>query len=301
MLKIENLRIDNFCGYQGQHEFNFHPQINILYGPNGYGKSNFLRAIQMLTSKMTFSNRADIKYRSDEQSKMVDPNILKIRRFVFDSDYDPTYCNLTKAKNNLSMEASFSGSDKSIDTKITYENEELSFDLDSLPTYEPCSRYLDADNRFNMRSFQLETEVGDKFIEIAKVVYGLDCILDDDTNTDLMDEGTNYSFFSDLVIVKNGNKVHYKAMSDGEKKLATFLSSLLDLQRTDIDLILVDNVELHLYWKRHVPLIEKLIEMFPTKQFIMTTHSPEIIRHVGEKYGDKSLIDLEKIKDNIVI
>ena len=54
-------------------------------------------------------------------------------------------------------------------------------------------------------------------------------------------------------------------------------------------ILLIDNIEMHIYFKRHMKLIEKLEEHFPDRQIIATTHSPVITSEMDEKY----LCDLE--------
>jgi predicted ATP-binding protein involved in virulence len=48
---------------------------------------------------------------------------------------------------------------------------------------------------------------------------------------------------------------------------------------------------MHIYWKRHMLLIEKMEEYFPDKQIIATTHSPILIQNMKKKY----LYDLEDL------
>ncbi|KKL03608.1 hypothetical protein LCGC14_2624390, partial [marine sediment metagenome] len=60
--------------------------------------------------------------------------------------------------------------------------------------------------------------------------------------------------------------------------------------RENKDILIIDNIAQHIYWKRHMKLIEKLTEHFSDRQIIATTHSPIIIKNVTKEY----LLDLEK-------
>ena len=74
-------------------------------------------------------------------------------------------------------------------------------------------------------------------------------------------------------------------MSDGEKKIATLLRDLCNpIYIDDIDIILIDNAEQHIYKDRHYMLYDQLLEKFPTKQILMTTHSAVL---VGFKTKDR--------------
>ena len=105
-------------------------------------------------------------------------------------------------------------------------------------------------------------------------------------------------YCTDFIIEKpNGTKVHYKRFSDGEKKIATLVSTLFKRAYKDSpdkenkDIILIDNIVQHIYYLRHLKLIEKMEEYFPDKQFIATTHSPVLIENMEKKY----LVNMENV------
>ena len=74
-------------------------------------------------------------------------------------------------------------------------------------------------------------------------------------------------------------------MSAGEKKVSTLLRSLCDPSYMDhLDVVLIDSIENEIYFERHPLLINKLLEVFPTKQFLAVTHSSDIKNAISEKY-----------------
>ena len=101
-------------------------------------------------------------------------------------------------------------------------------------------------------------------------------------------------FYTDFILEKPwGTNVHYKCMPDGERKIATLIRNLCNPEyMEEYDLIIVDNIEMHVYWKRHKILIDKLLNTFPEKQFIVTTHSGVLPKTLPTE----NLYDIEEYK-----
>lgn len=305
MLKIDDITIKNFCGYDGEYTIPFNKRANVIFGPNGFGKSNLLKAIRIITSKKISEKRDNFLISSDDGDiKDIEPNKLALKKYVFDKDFDTTYSFINKLKNNLSLSSNMTlRNGEIIKSHIEYNDKEdcLILNNSELPNIV-CSNFIDADSKIVTRSFQLEEELKDKFIEMAELVYGYPCKLETGVEEDETDEEGNilktHLIYTDLVIKKEKNvKVHYKSMSDGEKKIATLLSNLCCLEKNEkFDLILIDNIALHVYMSRHANMISKILSSFKNKQFIFTTHSFDIINYMNDIYGESSIIDLEKIK-----
>ncbi|PIF34540.1 putative ATP-binding protein involved in virulence [Flavobacterium sp. 9] len=89
-------------------------------------------------------------------------------------------------------------------------------------------------------------------------------------------------------IVKNKTILNIKQLSDGERGV---LSLVLDISRRLSQanpklnnplkdgkaIVLIDELDLHLHPKWQYSIIENLIKVFPSCQFIATTHSPQMI------------------------
>lgn len=296
MIQLKKMTLENFCGYKKPFEIDFTDGDNIkrwtmLYGPNGIGKSNFLEAVRLLTYPTVIRGRPDLE--------------LFFKRLTYDKDYQVGYEKFNTNKNNLKMHAVFSTSDgdKEIEIKHDWTKKGSGLIKDDLKTTESLSFYLDADNPMNMHRFQLKSEYKESFLDFANAVYGLRCEIPESDNVIVKEynstTGKKTEFYTDFVIIKyDGTRVHFKKMSDGERKIATMLRTLFhrlkgseqDTDRVKPHILLIDNVELHVYWKRHMVLLQKLEEHFPNCQIIATTHSPIIINELDQKY----LLDLEK-------
>ena len=90
-----------------------------------------------------------------------------------------------------------------------------------------------------------------------------------------------------VVIKKDDIELDFSMLSDGEKEIITIFGDIarrLALANDELEnplegdgIILIDEIDLHLHpsWQRKI--CKALIETFPNCQFIITTHSPQIL------------------------
>jgi predicted ATP-binding protein involved in virulence len=100
-----------------------------------------------------------------------------------------------------------------------------------------------------------------------------------------------------MVVTKNDRELRIEQLSDGEKCLLAMVGDLgrrlaianpsLEDSRYGEGIVLIDEVDLHLHpqWQRMI--LPQLMKTFPNCQFIVTTHSPQIL---GELERDKGKI-----------
>jgi predicted ATPase len=335
MLRIKRLRLKNYCGYKDT-TFNFCPNgrwipMAIFFGPNGIGKSTGLNAIRLLTAGKEFKGRdMDLVLRSlvhnDEYnpdlSGYTPPSEEMLIEGVFDENGEekvvrvealywevehvgvrptPTdfigheYCMV-----NCRVKGEMRESDSAQEWIITmFQGGFVRNDLES--KQEKSVLFLDSDNPINMKKFQIPETRAKLFIEMGEAVYGYPCSLSSPVVSGAGDK--EMKFFADFILGKGGGKtkIHFKRMSDGEKKIATMLRTLCNPTEIDEpDIVLIDNIEMHIYFKRHPKLVEKLLECFPNKQFLVTTHSAVLIQYVMERNADRNeqnwLFDIEQYK-----
>lgn len=311
MIKIKELYLENFCGYRKMN-FKFYDKngkinpMSIFFGPNGVGKSSVLQAIFIVCNPYFFMDKKDNLY---------------LRKFIYHSNYEVDYQGFKEPEHEMKIEAVFETPEG--DKRVVVENKGIV--LCEIPRKVHGHAYfLNADHPMNMRKFQVSAKHIENFLNISEIVYGYDCRVGRkiDINDTLSEEVEFLSnltenknikpddeefVYTDFIIHKvhrnEGEKVkvHFKSMSDGERKIATLLSSLFDPNYIeDTDIILVDNIEMHVYYKRHAAMLDKLMEYFPSKQFIFTTHSGTMIDHVEKKYSNEYLYDLEEMKDGVI-
>ncbi len=98
-----------------------------------------------------------------------------------------------------------------------------------------------------------------------------------------------------MVVDKSGKEIRVDLLSDGEKcTLAMFgdLARRLALANPGLEnplegrgIVLIDEIELHMHpsWQRKV--LRVLRDTFPNIQFIVTTHSPQILGEADDRYN----------------
>jgi predicted ATP-binding protein involved in virulence len=90
---------------------------------------------------------------------------------------------------------------------------------------------------------------------------------------------------------KQGSQLYLEQLSDGERgllalvfdltrRLAIANSASANPLRDGIALVLIDEIELHLHPKWQRDVIDRLRSTFPACQFVVTTHSPQVIGEV---------------------
>ncbi len=283
---LKKIRLAKFCGYEDA-TFEFEKPIALFFGPNGIGKSTLLEAIRIVSNPKVFDDR--------RQGAEV-----YLRPLIRDTDYIPIAdAILEKEKERMLVEAYF----------LDYEGKEfrVSFDdkgfiRNDLPRrHGSYLYYLDADNPMNWSKFQLIDVHAQRFVEMAEEIYGYKVDLDGEVRDKLTGADgitVNNVFYQDLIIYKGGDKVHFPRLSAGEKKIATMIRMLCNPDNTDDrGIILIDNIEMHVYFKRHERMLAKLQEYFSDKQIIATTHSKSMI-DFGAQSNYVQNFDLEEYKPN---
>jgi len=97
-----------------------------------------------------------------------------------------------------------------------------------------------------------------------------------------------------MEVKRDGRYYRIEQLSDGEKCTMALIGdiarrlALANPQRVDSNtgsgIVLIDEIELHMHpqWQRRI--LNNLSTTFPNIQFIITTHSPQVLGEAGEDY-----------------
>ncbi|MFH2813314.1 AAA family ATPase [Enterobacter ludwigii] len=106
-----------------------------------------------------------------------------------------------------------------------------------------------------------------------------------------------------LVLIKNGIQLDAQQLSQGEKTILTLVGDLarrLSLLNPELQnpfegqgIVLIDEVDLHLHPSWQQKIIERLLTTFPNVQFVISTHSPQVLSTVPAR----SIRILEEVED----
>lgn len=321
MLFLTKLHLENFCSYE-HHTFDFKkPDGNpyryiCFFGPNGCGKTTLLEAISLLTMNQ----------------KGRDPEYVKrsLRKYIRNKDYDPAYEKISGHvyRNDFAVETQDNLAEMVIEGTYELDGEpyivrltQNGFDRndlapegngpgpwgdDHLLYRQRVAHMITSDSDLSMSKFQLHKDQIKEFEKVTSAVmrFPTECL----PPSGIVPIDRDYC--TDFVIHKNNIRVHYKRMSAGEKKISKSFSQLLnlvqDLEHPDPGepvmkgwprLLLIDNIEMHVYYDRHTTMVECLKTEFSDQQIFATTHSGILIQRFLDGKTDPSefMIDLEKI------
>lgn len=110
-----------------------------------------------------------------------------------------------------------------------------------------------------------------------------------------------------MVLEKGDQLLSVNQLSDGEKCLMALVGDLarrlsianpgLEKPREGVAIVLIDEIDLHLHpaWQRSI--IPNLRNAFPNCQFILTTHSPQVLSHVPSN----QIAILKSVEGNVTL
>jgi predicted ATP-binding protein involved in virulence len=309
LMKITKIDLHNFRGIRHlQLDFPADSNIIVLVGANGVGKSSVLHAMSNLLriawTKDTHDGEvsdafqeSDIKLSQEMMSCSVqlsndqDSRTVKITKKIGESYTISNPQSEIKVINELLVHYYSNKTVRSVNP--SYEINEL-YDFPSFFSWFKKIEDIENEARLeqdgNYRDKKLET--------VRKAVYSM---LGEDFSKLRVQRAIN-----NLIINKQGVDIPVNLLSDGEETLITRVSDLarkLATHYPDIEnplegtgIILIDEIELHMHptWQRMI--IPRLTQTFPHCQFIVTTHSPQVLSHIQPE----NIYLLKKVGEEII-
>lgn len=322
-MHLKNLVLKNYCGFD-HHEFDFTKSsgdpyhLVCFFGSNGIGKTSILEAISLLTWNSAGYKPIQIEQRLAKYVKSKDYTTYQALRNVmvdhkemfvsgtFDLDGSECVVELTQSgyiRNDMAPVA-----------PGEYDLEESLEVAKTGPWGEDYNKYrhrlmhfVTTDSDLSLNKFQLHSDNSKKFEKLYEIVTGYTTHCVEPSGFTTMES----IYCTDFCIVKKDHRIHFKRMSAGERKIAKSFSQTLnliyDLEHPDSDedmmegfpfILLLDNIEMHIYYKRHVQFVDCIKDVFDKQQIFSTTHSGVLIPRflVGENDQENEMyIDLEPI------
>ena len=319
---LKDVTLKNFRGIANC-KIQFHPQMNIIIGNNGVGKTSILDACALLLNRalpfpqkqIVFNKKTDIRknerscdigiafssdmYRSSADCT-VDYSILRNK---------PTHYkqNFSEQKND-NIEKLYDNNDTIDLPLIAYYRAEravmmvpmnitIKSEFGRINAYDNCLTgktdfrlffewYRNQDDIINenlretgmlVDSLQPVKEAIQKFtgFHFIKLQRGHPHLL---LLTKSLYDGTVSEL--DMELLSQGEKLYIALIGDIARRLTMLNPNLTDpLEGKGV--IFIDEIELHLHPKWQREILPKLVEIFPNCQFIVTTHSPQVISSVS--------------------
>ena len=252
---IKRLEIDALWGNHKHITWNLRPDVNILSGVNGVGKSTILNYVDRVLHMMS---------KPDEYKKGMFSGIHV--------DFEPADAN-----------AAYFDMIRSVDNELSVAEGIKALDGGQIRSfldwrlYDLQRKFLNFQVNLGNRMIQLlqggDANAHEAALRIAQGKGRFQDMLD----TLYADTGKQIDRTSnELQFLQFGEKLSVYKLSAGEKQLLVILLTVL-LQERKPYVLLMDEPEisLHVEWQQH--LIRFIREINPNVQIILTTHSPAVI------------------------
>lgn len=280
-MKIESLKIENVGGISSLTLDKFHPNLNIICGENGIGKTNILDSIASLFSffdsdyvnvKSGLNNGyLECKIDGCIKQRHINKKYINLidKQCVNIGDFNLLYLKVNRVF-DYNKEGSIH-SDPTFSDRANRNAEGL--DNSDIKQWF-VSRYLHSAQINNL------TETQQKNIALAKKCFSF------------LDSRFNFSrtnTLNEIIVETPTGEIYFELLSSGFKSILFILLGVIKeieyrfqehhVQASEFDgIILIDEIELHLHPEWQGKICNILTKTFPKAQFIVTTHSPHVVQ-----------------------
>ena len=285
-MKIESLKIENVGGVSSLSLDSFDPNLNIICGENGIGKTNILDSIASLFSNyepISISVKSGFEQgciKSSVDGKVISRPIKKkytnltYKTWECVNDDENANFNLLYLKVNRVFKYRRESSINS-DPDVTNRTTENAEGLDNNDIKQWfVSRYLHSAHVNNLTDVQQEN------IKLA-----ISCFSLLDNKVTFCKTTTQ----NEIIVKTPTGEIYFELLSSGFRSILFILLGIIkeieyrfqdnNVLASDFNgIILIDEIELHLHPEWQGKVCSVLTKTFPKAQFIISTHSPHVIQ-----------------------
>lgn len=287
-MKINKLKIEGVGGIKNL-DLSFNPDMNLLCGPNGIGKTTILESIAHIFSNgSTNILKRNVSSEISKISADIDNNGTPLNKEVqFDTfvPEKPTqihgFHQLTSGIISLKTTRTFQyqslqsvNKDTDKQNNILWSEAINGINLSDIKNWF-VNRYLYSAHEGALSPEQL------KNYELAKSCFSF---LNENFIFSKVDASSN-----EIMIKTPSGEIYYEYLSSGFKSIISILFGIIkeiefrfkEPRINAIDfkgIILIDEIELHLHPEWQEKVVDVLLLAFPHAQFFASTHSPHVIQ-----------------------
>ena len=301
-MRIKNFSIDNLY-YEYNFSHTLDENVNIFVGNNGSFKTTLLRLLrhaiayekngqffQSRLTKVTFKDDVVMEYHETENMLSKDKDgedilknitswtpMLNGRRIT-----DSEYRKLLKLDFVSTFDVKGDGKssqDSYLDTRLEKLQSDYGYYLSDL--VKELTERINNNSSITKQELEKINERKNLFIRLVNECFS-------ETGKELSNDSTKLVFIKD-----NSIGIYPKELSSGEKQLLIILLTVL-LERNEEYILMLDEPEISMHISWQYKLIDMILELNPSVQILLTTHSPMIF---SDGWGDKA-IHMEDITTN---
>jgi len=305
-MKLESITLANYGGFE-RLDITLEPEVTVIAGVNGVGKSTLLRAMGVLLSntqrRLGVTRARPIPLKSDD---VFGGAALASLSASMDFDSRKVRAELSVRPNprpikKFDLFGAISGGSPNACLAVYFSpKRQFHGQPRSLPEakpFEPSFAYGGAlqDREVELREFMHWFRTQDRLgmpnePRRRHVLEAMRRVV-----TELMPEFSNLRIEDEprlaFVVEKCGKPFYVHQLSDGERSLLALVFDLtrrLAIANPDSEdpigkgmaLVLIDEIELHLHPKWQRDVLQRLRDIFKACQFVVTTHSPLVLGEV---------------------